>query len=308
MAADRPGRRSHLDPEVLQKIASLELVAREVVEGSRVGIHRSPLRGFSTEFAHHRPYVPGDPAKHVDWCLYGRTRRYYVKLFEAETNFEAYLLLDASASMRFASGSVSKLDYSRFLAASLAYLIVAQRDSAGLGIFDDRVRSSIDPSSSMRVIHDIDVELGKVTRPRPGTDIASVLHEFAARLKRRSVVVLFSDLFDREEDVIRGLDHLRFRGHNVIVFHVLDPHELTFPLKGSLRFEDLEGEAVIPASPQRIRESYLAELEKFTGALRAGCEKNHSDYVLVDTSRPLDEVLSAYLAQRVSSGAGTRNR
>ncbi len=266
------------------------------------------MRGFSTEFAHHRQYVPGDPAKHVDWRLYGRTDRYYTKLFEAETNFDAYLLLDASASMRFASAGPSKLDYSKFLAACLAYLVVSQRDSAGLGVFDDELRSYIEPASTMRVIGDIDAELGKLPRPRPKTDVSAILHELAERIRRRGFVVLFSDLFDNEQRLLEGLDHLRFCGHNVIVFHVLDPHELTFPMKGAVRFEGLEGEDPITVAPQRIRDAYMEELEKFVSTIKTGCERNHSDYVLVDTSRPLGEVLSTYLMQRIAAKAGTTNR
>lgn len=298
----------HLDPDVLEQVKSLELIAREVIEGMRVGIHQSPLRGFSTEFAHHRQYVPGDPAKHIDWRLYVRTDRYYTKLYEAETNFEAYLLLDASASMRFASNGLSKLEYSKRLAACLAYIIVSQRDSAGVGVFDDRLRSYIKPSSTKRVINDIDEELGKITDPQPRTDISAILHEFAAKIPRRSFVILFSDLFDDEEKVLKGLDHLRFRGHNVIVFHVLDSDELTFPMNGALRFEGLEGEEQITASPQRIRDAYLEELEKFMAVIKDGCERNHSDYVQVDTSRPLAEVLTAYLQKRVATKSGTTNR
>lgn len=308
MAKASPPKQRFLDPAVLQQIASLGLGPREMIQGTRVGMHASPMRGFSTEFAHHRQYVQGDPAKHVDWRLYGRTNRYYTKLFEAETNFDAHLLLDASASMRFASGQRSKLDYARMMAACLAYLIVDQRDSAGLGVFDDQVRSYIPPSSTMRVVSDIDEELARITDPQPKTGIASILHQFAARIGRRGFVILFSDLFDDEQQVLRGLDHLRFRGHNVIVFHVLDAHELTFPMKGAVRFEGLELEEPIVASPQQVRDAYLEELDKFTTTLRSGCEKSHCDYVLVDTSRPVGEVLSAFLRQRVATKTGTTNR
>lgn len=308
MPEPTPSRPRHLDPAVLQQIASLGLMPREMIQGTRVGGHASPMRGFSTEFAHHRQYVQGDPARHVDWRLYGRTNRYYTKLFEAETNFDACLLLDASASMRFASGGHSKLDYAKRMAASLAHLIVNQRDSAGLGVFDNRVRSFIPPASKMRVVSDIDQELARINEPQPKTDIADILHQFAARITRRGFVLLFSDLFDDEQRTLRGLDHLRFRGHNVIVFHILDPHELTFPMRGAVRFEGLEQEEPITASPQQVRDAYLEELRKFIDTLRSGCERNHADYVLVDTSRPVGQTLSTYLRQRVASKAGTTNR
>jgi uncharacterized protein (DUF58 family) len=308
MAAPNPSKPRHLDPAVLQQIESLGLLPREMIQGTRVGMHASPMRGFSTEFAHHRQYVQGDPAKHVDWRLYGRTNRYYTKLFEAETNFDANLLLDASASMRFASGEQSKLDYAKQMAACLAYLIVSQRDSAGLGVFDDQIRSFIAPSSTIRVVSDIDTELGRITDPKPKTSISTILHQFASRMKRRGFVMLFSDLFDDEQETLRGLDHLRFRGHNVIVFHILDAHELQFPMKGAVRFEGLEQEEPITASPQQVRDAYMEELDKFVNTLRSGCERNHSDYVLVDTSRPVGETLANYLRQRVASKAGTTNQ
>ncbi len=308
MAKASPSQPRYLDPDVLQQIASLGLLPREMIQGTRVGMHASPMRGFSAEFAQHRQYVPGDPAKHVDWRLYGRTNRYYTKLFEAETNFDAQLLLDASASMRFSSHGVSKLEYAKQMAACLAYLIVGQRDSAGLGVFDDRLRRYIKPASTMRIISDIDEELARITDPQPKTNIATILHQFAARFRRRGFVMLFSDLFDDEAQTLRGLDHLRFRGHNVIVFHILDPHELNFPMKGAVRFEGLELEEPITASPQQMRDAYLEELNKFVTTLREGCERNHADYVPVDTARPVGEVLTAYLRQRVASKAGTTNQ
>lgn len=287
-------RLRYLDPAIIQKIGSLELVAREVVEGLRVGMHKSPMRGFSTEFVHHRQYVPGDNVRHLDWRVYGRTQRYYVKLYEAETNFEANLLLDASSSMRYASGKVSKLEYAKVMAASLAYLIVKQRDSVGLAVFDDALRRYVVPKGSVSVIQDISRELD-AAQPEPRTDIASQLHEFAMRLKRRGVVMLFSDLFDNVESFVKGLDHLRFQGHNVTVFHVLDPMELTFPFDGTYKFKGLEAVEEILTEPRRIRAAYLDELRKFLLQIREACERSKIDYVLVDTSRPIDEVLSEYL-------------
>ena len=306
MAKRQAPKLRYLDPEVLQGLDSLDLVAREVVEGLRVGMHRSPLRGFSTEFAHHRPYVPGDSTRRLDWRVYARTERYYVKLFEAETNFDAHLLLDASSSMRYASGSVTKLEYAKFMAASLAYLVVDQRDSVGLAVFDAELRRYLEPSSTMGVIRDIDRELAEAADV-PRTDVAAILHEFARRIPRRGFVILFSDLFDHVEEFLKGLDHLRFRGHNVVVFHVLDPYELRFPFGGGTwRFEGLEREPEIVTQPKRIRAAYMAELERFLSRIRTACERSHVDYVLVDTSRPIDVVLSAYLIGRVHSAAGTQ--
>lgn len=296
---NKPGLK-YLDPEVLQKVNALDLVAREVVEGVRVGIHKSPLRGFSTEFAQHRQYVPGDSLRHLDWRVYGRTGRYYTKLYEAETNFSANLLLDASSSMHYASGKLSKLEYAKFMAAALAYLIVQQRDSAGLGVFTDRLEAYVQPRSSMSAVRTIAEELAKAT-PQPRTNVAEILHEFARRMTRRGFVMLFSDLFDHTEEFLKGLDHLRFGGHNVTVFHVLDPYELEFPFNGTWKFKGLELEPEISTQPKRIRAAYLAELRAFIARVRTGCERIHVDYVLVNTAKPIDAVLTSYLVGRLKT-------
>ncbi|MDA0838860.1 MAG: DUF58 domain-containing protein [Planctomycetota bacterium] len=287
----------YLDPEVLQKLGDLELVAREVVEGLRVGSHRSPLKGFSTEFAHHRQYSPGDAIRDIDWRVYGRTDRYYTKLYEAETNFDCYLLIDASASMNYGSGKVSKLEYAKFLAASLAYLVLKQRDSVGLSVFDSEVRAYLPPRSAMGIILQIDRLLRQI-QPVERTSIAKQLHDIALLMKRRSFVVLISDLFAEVDDILAGLDHLRFDGHNVVVLHTLDPYELEFPFKGTWRFEGLEGEVPLTTQPERIRDDYMASFNAYLEALRAGCVASQVDYTTVDTSRPLDAVLSEFFFRR----------
>jgi uncharacterized protein (DUF58 family) len=294
----------YLDPELLQKIGDLELVAREVVEGLRVGSHRSPLKGFSTEFAHHRQYAPGDAIRHIDWRVYGRTDRYYTKLYEAETNFDCYLLIDASSSMTYKSGKGSKLEYAKFLAASLAYLVLKQRDSVGLSVFDSEVRAYLPPRSAMGVILQIDRLLRDIA-PTPKSAIARQLHDIALLMKRRGFVVLISDLLADADDILAGLDHLRFDGHNVIVLHTLDPYELEFPFKGTWRFEGLELEEPLTTQPERIRADYMASISKHLDALRAGCTGGHIDYTTVNTSRPLDSVLSEFFFGRASTLAGT---
>jgi uncharacterized protein (DUF58 family) len=301
----RPYR--YLDPAILQQIGSLDLVARQVVEGIRVGIHRSPLRGFSTEFSQHRPYVPGDTLRHLDWRVYGRTQRYYVKLYEAETNFTAHLLLDASRSMHYGSGALTKLDYAKFMAASLAHLIVSQRDSVGLAVFDAALRTYLPPKGSQSIVRNIAAELERV-EPKARTQIAALLHEFARRIPRRGFVMLFSDLFDHVEEFLKGLNHLRYCGHNVTVFHVLDPHELEFPFNGTWRFEGLEEEPALTTQPKRIRAAYLAELNRFVTQIKGYCQRIHADYVQVDTSRPIEAVLSAYLISRQHAAPGTMMR
>ena len=308
MAAKPRPKLRYLDSAVLQNLDALDLVAREVVEGIRVGMHKSPLRGFSTEFAHHRPYSPGDSVRHLDWRVYGRTERYYIKLYEAETNFDAYLLLDASSSMRFSSGGLSKLEFAKYMAASLAYMIIDQRDSVGLAVFDAELRRYLPPRCAKGVITNIDEALVEA-RPEPRTDVAAVLHEFAQRIPRRGFVILFSDLFDHVDEFIKGLDHLRFRGHNVVVFHILDPWELTFPFGGGTwRFEGLENEGDITTQPKRIRAAYLEELRKYLRHIRGACERSHVDYWLVNTEKPIDVTLSGYLISRIQQVVGTRSR
>jgi len=296
----------YLDPAVLAKLGPLDIVARQVVEGVRIGMHRSPLRGISTEFTSHRPYVPGDEIKHIDWKIYGRERRYYIKQYEAETNFVANLLLDASTSMHYASEGISKLEYAKFMAASLAYMIADQRDSVGLGVFDSALRSYIEPKGSVRVVHDLASELDKVSG-EPRTDVGGILHEFARRMSRRGFVMLFSDLLDETDAFIQGINHLRFRGHNVIVFHILDPYELEFPLRGMWKFVGLENDGEIVTQPNRVRAGYLRELQKFIAEVKGACLRGGVDYVLVNTARPVEQTLSAYLIQRTMlnrSGAG----
>ena len=291
----------YLDPEVLQKLGDLEWVAREVVEGLRVGSHRSPLRGFSTEFAHHRQYAPGDPIRSIDWRVFGRTERYYTKLYEAETNFDCHLLIDSSASMSYGSGKVTKLEYAKFLAASIAYMVLKQRDSVGLSVFDSEVRAYMPPRSTMGVILEIDRML-RVTKPVPKTTIAKQLHEIALLMRRRSFVVLISDLFSDVDDIMAGLDHLKFDGHNVVVIQPLDPYELEFPFKGTWRFDGLEGEEPLTTQTDQIRESYLADLKKYLDDLSSRCVGSHIDYTMADTRRPLDAVLSEVVLKRQNSG------
>ena len=288
---------NYLDPELLQKLGDLELIAREVVEGLRAGSHRSPLKGFSTEFAHHREYAPGDAIRDLDWRVYGRTERYYTKLYEAETNFDCHLLMDASSSMTYGSGKVSKLEYSKYLAAALSYLILNQRDSVGLSVFDSEMRAHLPPRSAMSIILQIEKILKEIT-PTPKTSIAKQLNDIALQIKRRSFVILISDLFSDVGDIMRGLQRLRYGGHNVIVFHTLDPHELKFPFKGTWQFDGLEGEEELITQPERIREDYLTNLNAYLEQLQSGCIGSGVDYTLVETSRPLDSLLSEFLETR----------
>ena len=288
---------NYLTPEILQSMSNLELIAKEVVQGLRAGAHRSNLRGFSTEFAHHRQYVAGDAIRDLDWRLYSRTDRYYTKLYEAETNFDCYILLDSSASMTYSSGSVSKLEYAKFLAAALAYLILKQRDSVGLSIFDSKVRSHYPPRSNMNVILELDQILRK-TEPLPKTTISEQLKNIAMILKRRSFVILISDLFADTADIQKGLDHLQFAGHNVIVMHTLDPYEIEFPFDGTWQFNGLEGEEPLLTQPERIKQDYLNNFNAYLETLKSSCRATGVDYSMISTTTPLDQVLHEFVERR----------
>lgn len=287
----------YLDPEILSSIGSLDVVARQVVEGVRIGMHRSPSRGISSEFTAYRQYVPGDAVAAIDWKSYARSDRYYIKQYEAETNFVANLLVDASGSMTYGSGKISKLEYAKYMAASVAYLITDQSDSVGVGVFDGELQSYVPPKSHKGVINDISREFENTT-PKPRTNIGAVLSNFAHRMARRGVVMLFSDMLDKTDEFIAGINHLRYRGHNVVVFHMLDPFELEFPFKGTSRFIGLEEDGDVVTQPDRLRDNYLKELEKLISSIRDACTKAQVDYVLVNTADPIEHVLSGYLLQR----------
>ncbi|MFW5830576.1 MAG: DUF58 domain-containing protein [Planctomycetota bacterium] len=287
----------YLPPDVLDRIRGLELYARQVVEGMRVGKHRSRLRGNSTDFMQHRQYVAGDAIRHIDWRVYGRTSRYHLKLYQAETEFAASLLLDASTSMHYGSGEWTKLEYAKRLAACLAYAIVSQNDAAGLAVFDASLRCHVPPKASNAVIRTIAEELSQC-EPRERTDVANILNQYGARLRRRSYVILISDLFDGTDDFLKGLNKLRAAGHNVLVLQLLDPHELDFPFTGTCRFEGLEGEEPILLQTEKVRENYLQELQHFLDHISQHCTSTGIDYLLVDTSKPLPDVLEQVLSRR----------
>ena len=287
----------YLDPEILSSIGSLEIVARQVVEGLRIGLHRSPVRGISSEFTAYRQYVAGDEVRQIDWKAYARFNRYYIKQFDAETNFVANLLIDGSESMTYGSGKISKLEYAKYLAASMAYLTVDQGDSVGVGMFDGALQNYIQPKSNLGILTDISGEMEKL-EPQPRTNVGAVLHEFANRMSQRGFVMLFSDLFDNTEEFISGLNHLRFGGHNVVLFHVLDRYEIEFPLNGMWKFVGLEGEGELVTQPARVRENYLKEFEEFVREIKSACDRAEVDYVMVNTSDPVEHTISNYLLQR----------
>lgn len=293
--------RRFLDPAVVSKLATMELRARLVVEGFVTGLHKSPYKGFSVEFAEHRQYMPGDPLKHIDWKVYGKTDRFYVKEYEEETNLRGYVLLDASASMAYASGGMSKLEYSRHLAAALTYLMLKQQDSVGLLIFDNSVRDFTAPRSSPRQLNTLLARLDEAEASSE-TDIGVVLHELAGRMRRRGLVILISDLLDEPERVLPGLRHFRHLKHEVIVFHVLDPAEAEFRFDADATFRDMETGDLMTTEPFAIRGDYINAVEEWRARLRRECAESRIDYVPVLTSTPYDRALFSYLEKRKKLG------
>jgi uncharacterized protein (DUF58 family) len=294
--ADRDLR--FLDPAVIARLGTMELKARTVVEGFLSGLHRSPYKGFSVEFAEYRQYLPGDDLSTLDWKVYARSDRHYVKKFEEETNLECHLLLDVSASMAYRGGAaVSKLEYGSVLAASLAYLMNRQRDATGLIAFDERIVTRLPARARPGHLHTILRTLEAIT---PGTrsDVSRPLHQLADALVKRSLVVVISDLLDDPDSVVRGLRHLRFRGSDVIVLQILDPNELQFPFRGAARFTDVESATEITADPSSVRAGYLQALEALLARYQRDLRGAGIDFVTLDTSKPLDFALLAYLDAR----------
>jgi len=293
--------RRFLDPVVVSKLATMELRARLVVEGFVTGMHRSPYKGFSVEFAEHRQYMPGDPLKHIDWKVYGKTDRLYIKEYEEETNLRGYVLLDASRSMEYGSEGISKLEYSRYLSAALIYLMLKQQDSVGLMIFDSAVREFIAPRSSPRQLHLLLAELDRAEASAE-TDVGVVLHELALRVKRRGLVILISDLLDDPKRVLPGLKHFRHLKHEVIVFHVLDPKEAEFQFEADATFRDMETGELMTTEPFAIRGDYVDAVERWKTTLRRECGESRIDYVPILTSTPYDRALFSYLEKRKRLG------
>jgi uncharacterized protein (DUF58 family) len=293
-----PESASYLDPKILARIRSLELEARGVVEGYLAGMHKSPYHGFAVEFAQHREYVPGDDIKHIDWKVYGRSERFYLKQYEQDTNLICWVMLDASESMKYGSRDRSKYDYASLAAASLAFLIVQQSDSVGLATFDSHIRDFLRPSSQQSHLRLI-VERLAQGPGREKTHLADTLHELAERVQRRSLILLFSDLLDEPSEILTGLKHLRYQRHDLIVFHVLDAAELDFPFQDSTLFRGLEQLPDLLTDPRSLRESYLEELDKHLTELKRGCRTQNIDYVPLRTDRHPGVTLAAYLARRM---------
>lgn len=291
--------RKYLNPRTLAKLEGLEMKARLIVEGFVSGLHKSPYHGFSIEFAEHREYVPGDDLRHVDWKVFGRSDRFYLKQYEEETNFACHLLLDTSESMRYRSenAALSKLEYAQCVAASISYLILQQRDAVGLATFDTTLRHFVTASSHPSQIK----QLCHVMEQTPAdgeTSMGPIFHEAAERIKKRGLVIVLSDLFDDLDSLMLGLKHLRYRRHEVIVMHVIDAAEQDFPFQDPTLFKGLEGIPETMTEPRALRSAYQAEFEQFLRDARKGCRDLHMDYVLLRNDQPLDVALSSYLASR----------
>jgi len=286
-----------LAPEVLARISSLELLARTVVEGFISGLHRSPFTGFSTEFAEYRQYMPGDDLRYLDWKLLGRTDRYYIKKYRADTNSQCHILIDASASMKYTTTGVTKLQYAQFLGSSLAYLANKQQDAVGLIAFDQEVRTHVPAQSRTGHMQTI---FGRMERLEAGneTKLSAMLHQAAERITRRGIIVVISDFYDEPEAIVSALQHLRFKGNDVIVFHVLDKNETDFEFTEPVLLEDAETEEQIHVMPDILGEGYRNTVREHIERLREGASQNKIDYELLTTDRPIDFALFSFLAKR----------
>ena len=293
------GGQRFLDPAVVARLGHLDVRARAVVEGFISGMHRSPFHGFSVEFAEHRPYLPGDPLKNIDWKVWGRSDRYLVKQYTEETNLRCHLLIDLSGSMAFRSSraAMSKIEYAQSISAALAYLMIHQQDAVGALLFADHPVAYV-PPRAVRSHLDVLLKTFGAHAPAGKTRLGPALHELAERIKRRGLVILCSDLMDKPEEVLSGLQHFRHRGHEVVVLHILDPDEIEFPYTDTATFVDMESGERLTTEPWEIARRYREKLEAWTDFYRRNCRERLIDYVQIDTRTPFDRALLAYLEKR----------
>ncbi|MCX8037431.1 MAG: DUF58 domain-containing protein [Candidatus Sumerlaeia bacterium] len=291
-------RSPYIDPEIYNRVHKMVLRARAIVEGTIVGQHRSPYHGFSVEFRQHREYAPGDDLRYLDWKVFGRSDRFFLKQYEQETNFIGHILVDLSESMRYGSKpNQTKAEYAKLLAATLSYLILQQRDAVAVGVFTDRVVQYVPPSTNPAHLYRI-CHVFESTPAAEKTDLGAILGEFASRLRRRGVVIIISDFFDDLDRVLSGLQYLKFNRHDLIAFQILDEFERSFPFRGLIRFEGMEDEGIFRTQPERIRHSYQELFGRFAEGLKAGCERMDVDFQQVLTARPVDAAIREYLARR----------
>lgn len=289
-----------VDPAFFSRLENIQLRARAIVEGFLHGLHRSPYLGFSVEFSSHREYVPGDDPKHVNWQLFARSRRLYVKEYSAETNMNVYLFLDVSGSMECANSGRSKLHYGSALAAALAHLALKQRDAVGLTLVADSVVSHLAPRAKPQQLDDILCAIA-ATSARPPSDASKALHQAAELANRRGMVVIVSDLFDELPAIVEGLEHLQFRNHEVLIFHLLDPWERDLPLSGNIRFHDLETGEELVTQAEGIQQAYRRAFAEWRDAVDLECRSRGIDRVELTTADPLDQGLLDYLVKRAKA-------
>jgi uncharacterized protein (DUF58 family) len=287
----------YLDPRTLSQLLHAKMSAKYLVEGHYAGQHRSPFYGFAVEFAGHREYVPGDDIKHLDWRVYFKTERLAIKQYEQETNFICHLLIDKSESMQFGSTEMTKLEYAKHLATCLTYLIVRRADAVGLGTFDEQLVDVLPPLTSMSQVFQI-AELFENLQPTSKTGIGEVLTDYARRIGRRGIVIIMSDFFGDHDSLMRGIQRLRYDNHEVVLFHILDDSELTFPFEGMTRFIGLETAGDHLTQPENIRQDYLDKMNNFIDTLRRNCDANRVEHVLVNTSVSQGHMLMGYLNSR----------
>lgn len=289
----------YLDSDVLNKVQNLEFKARETVEGFISGMHKSPHKGFSVEFAEHREYVHGDDPRFIDWKAFSKSDKYYIKQYEEETNFRAYIVLDTSESMLYGSDEegMTKLEYARYCAACLAYLIQKQSDAAGMALFDKKLYGMVEASTSHNKLMEM-LALMYDHPPAGETSVGAVLDQLADRIGKRALVIVISDLFDDPKKIRAGLDHLRHRKHDVILLHIMDHQEVSFNFDRLTQFQGLESMPQLLCDPKVLRKAYLEEVDAFRSQIRTMAMKTRSDYHLIDTAKPVEVVLQAYLAAR----------
>lgn len=291
--------RTSFDPQTLAKLQGLHLRARHIVEGYVAGLHRSPYHGFSIEFAEHREYSPGDDLRYVDWKVFGRTDKHYLKQYEDETNLLCYLVLDTSESMlyRGPKSALSKAEYAQCLAAALSWLVLQQQDSVGLVTYDSQIRQFIRPSSNATHLQNL-LQVMEKSPAGKKTNSGPIFHELAERLTRRGLVIVLSDFFDDVPSLLAGLKHLRHRRHDVVLFHVLDAAEIEFPFQSPTEFKGLEAMPHVVADPQMLRKAYLKEFQAYEHALLKGCRSHGIEVRRMRTDQPLDVALTSFLAER----------
>lgn len=291
--------RQYLQPEIVSNLRSLDLVAKLIVEGFLVGLHKSPYHGFSAEFSEHRQYMPGDDIKDIDWKVYGRTNRFYIKQYEEETNLKAHIILDISGSMGYKSRNITKIQYATYLAAALAYLFIKQRDAVGLVTFSDGIDRLLPPKSSPAYLNFILKELANIQLSQKKTSLSQTLHIMAEKIQRRGLIILLTEfLYEDPKDILEGLKHFRHYKHEILVFNILDPNDLYFQFKDDATFVDMETGEKLKVQPYYLQESYRTKIDNFYKKLRSECINFQIDFQNVLTSESFDKALIRYLLKR----------